>query len=58
MTRRRRLPRCAVRGRVASLAHGAPSFPLRGTLLSGHDAPAFGFQGPIRLNEGRMVACV
>jgi len=42
----------------STLAHGAPSFPLRDTFLSGHDAPAFGFQRPTRWNEGRMMACV
>jgi len=42
----------------SALAHGAPSFSLRDTFLSGHDAPVFGFQGLARLNEGRMMACV
>jgi len=42
----------------STLAHGAPSFPPRDTFLSGRDAPVFGFQGSIRLNEGRMTACV
>jgi len=44
--------------RRARSAHRAPSFPLRDSSLSGHDAPAFDFQRPIRRSEGRMVACV